>query len=72
MPWPAVRNLTDNDLNAVWQYLSSIPCNTDQSNYNAAAGITAAHPILVNSCTPAPQGTYKFYRWVAGIVMPVN
>ena len=29
MPWPAVRHLTDSDLNAVWQYLSAIPCTSN-------------------------------------------
>jgi hypothetical protein len=26
MPWPAFRNMTDNDLRAIYEYLSAIPC----------------------------------------------
>lgn len=27
MPWPVHRNMTDRDLKAIYEYLSSIPCN---------------------------------------------
>ena len=26
MPWPGLKNLTDHDLRAVYEYLSAIPC----------------------------------------------
>ena len=26
MPWPAFRNMTDQDLRAIYEYLSAIPC----------------------------------------------
>ncbi|MBZ5658581.1 MAG: cytochrome C [Acidobacteriia bacterium] len=26
MPWPALQNMTDNDLRAIYEYLSAIPC----------------------------------------------
>ena len=31
MPWPGLRNLSDNDLRAIYEYLSAIPCV--QGNY---------------------------------------
>jgi len=75
MPWPAVRLLTDGDLNAVWQYLGSVPCNTDLSNQNGPDGSNIANTygggVLVNDCTPAiPEDSYKFYAYVDGKVVP--
>jgi len=75
MPWPAIRLLTDNDLNAVWQYLSAIPCTTNLSNVNGPSGSNIANTygqgVLVNSCTPAvPEDNYKFYAYVNGKVVP--
>ena len=26
MPWPVYRNMSDNDLRAIYEYLTSIPC----------------------------------------------
>ena len=26
MPWPVFSNLTDHDIQAIWTYLSAIPC----------------------------------------------
>jgi hypothetical protein len=28
MPWPTFQNMTDHDLRAIYEYLSSIPCIT--------------------------------------------
>ncbi len=75
MPWPAIRLLTDSDLNAVWQYLGSIPCNTDLSNQNGPGGSNIANTygggVLINDCTPAiPDDRYKFYEYVDGTVVP--
>ena len=75
MPWPAIRLLTDSDLNAVWQYLSAIPCNTDLSNQNGPDGSNIANTygggVLINGCSPAiPADKYKFYAYVDGHVVP--
>jgi hypothetical protein len=35
MPWPAFQNMTDHDLQAIYEYLSAIPCiegPTDPTN----------------------------------------
>jgi hypothetical protein len=75
MPWPAIRLLTDSDLNAVWQYLSAIPCNANQSNVNGPSGSNVAntygHGVLINTCTPAvPGNRYRFYEFEDGKVVP--
>jgi hypothetical protein len=44
MPWPALRNMTDNDLRAIYEYLSAIPCIATQAGAN---GEPPAH-----RCTP--------------------
>jgi hypothetical protein len=44
MPWPALRNLTDNDLRAIYEYLSAIPCIATLAGAN---GEPPAH-----RCTP--------------------
>ena len=44
MPWPVYRNMTDNDLRAIYEYLSSIPC------IPTAAGPGGEPPA--HSCTP--------------------
>ncbi len=63
MPWPTVRLLTDNDLNAVWQYLSAIPCNGNNppsASYLAGFGKnpdgSAATPAEV-AAYPTADGT---------------
>ena len=72
MPWPTVRQLTDSDLNAVWQYLSSIPCTTNLSNINGPSGTNVANTygngVLISTCSK--PGTYKFYKYVNGEVVP--
>jgi hypothetical protein len=32
MPWPTFQNMTDHDLRAIYEYLSSIPCITGPSS----------------------------------------
>jgi len=32
MPWPTFRNMTDQQLLAIWTYLSAIPCNANSSS----------------------------------------
>jgi hypothetical protein len=43
MPWPQFQNMTDHDLRAIYEYLSSIPCisNTD-----------SPYAFLINDCGP--------------------
>jgi hypothetical protein len=46
MPWPGLRNLTDHDLRAIYEYLSAIPCI--DNSYSAPP---AGHPdALRNTC----------------------
>ncbi len=74
MPWPIVRQLTDNDLNAVWQYLSAIPCNTNTTNINGPSGTNVVNTygggVLGQSCPNTKPGAYKFYQYVNGQVVP--
>jgi len=44
MPWPILRNMTDGDLRAIYEYLSAIPCIA------TAAGPGGEPPA--HSCTP--------------------
>jgi hypothetical protein len=68
MPWPTVRHLVDSDLNAVWQYLSAIPCTTNEANINASISSTYGGGVLINKCSQ--PGTYAFYEYVDGRVVP--
>jgi hypothetical protein len=70
MPWPTVRQLTDSDLNAVWQYLSSIPCTTNLANVNASVANTYGGGVLINNCLQ--PGNYRFYRYDDGKTVPVD
>ncbi len=75
MPWPTVRQLTDNDLNAVWQYLSAIPCNSNLTNENGPSGSNIANTygagVLINNCSPpVPESNYNFYQYVNGKIVP--
>lgn len=67
MPWPTVRHLLDSDLNAVWQYLSSIPCTTNQANVNAGISGSYGGGVLINKCSQ--PGNYAFYAYVDGRVV---
>ncbi len=68
MPWSQVRQLTDNDLNAVWQYLSAIPCTTNQANVNASLAASYGGGVLINVCPT--QASLKMYRYSNGQVVP--
>lgn len=53
MPWPALSNLSDNDLEAIYEYLSAIPCiahSPGAISVPASAGPppVAAIPVLAN------------------------
>lgn len=77
MPWPAVRHLTDSDLNAVWQYLSAIPCISNHppsstSTLTEAIASTYGNGVLQNNCSPTPAGQYKTYKWQDGHAVPVG
>jgi hypothetical protein len=50
MPWPTFQNMTDNDLTAIYEYLSAIPC-IDNTTSMPPAG---APNELRNQCTPPP------------------
>jgi hypothetical protein len=69
MPWPTIRQLTDNDLNAVWQYLSAIPCTTNLANVNASIANSYGGGVLINMCSQ--PGNYKFYQYAEGRVVPL-
>jgi hypothetical protein len=65
MIWPHLRYLTDNDINAIWQYLSAVPCLTDAAI--VAANPDQAHQILLNVCQPGPSASdHKYYAWFNG------
>jgi hypothetical protein len=64
-----IRQLTDSDLNAVWQYLSSIPCTSNLANINASIANSYGGGVLINQCSE--PGEYKFYRYVDGKVVPL-
>ncbi len=74
MPWAVVRQMTDSDLNAVWQYLSAIPCNTNQTNINGPTGTNVANTygggVLTQTCPKTKPGTYQYYKYVNGHVVP--
>jgi hypothetical protein len=42
MPWPSFSNMTDNQLTAIWTYLSAIPC---------IANTGSPFPNLINKCS---------------------
>jgi len=44
MPWPKFRNMTDHQIEAIWTYLSTVPCNA----HNDALG--DQFPWLKNVC----------------------
>jgi hypothetical protein len=44
MPWPIYQHMTDHQLEAIWTYLSTVPCNA----HNDALG--AQYPWLQNKC----------------------
>lgn len=75
MPWPAMSFMTDNDLDALWQYLSAIPCisgtvSTFSSPGVAVIGQTGPVP---HDCSKAPPASaYRHYKFEFGQVVPAN
>lgn len=45
MPWPKFGNMTDNQLTAIWTYLSTVPCNAHNDN------LGNLYPWLKNKCS---------------------
>lgn len=58
MPWPAFHNMTDHQLDAIYEYLSAIPClslTSDPTN------------VLYNDCGDPPQAQHTFgFTWRRG------
>jgi hypothetical protein len=73
MPWPLVRQLTDADLNAVWQYLGAIPCNTNLKNQNGPNGSNIVNTygggVLGGDCPFSSADRFKHYQYVNGKVL---
>jgi hypothetical protein len=42
MPWPILQNMTDNDLRAIYEYLSAIPCVDSAAKDRCAGGAKTA------------------------------
>jgi hypothetical protein len=42
MPWPTFHNMSDNDLEAIWEYLRAVPCNANASS---------PYPWVRNQCS---------------------
>ena len=59
MPWPALAGLTDSDIDAIYQYLSSIPCISD-------AGFSSTYPWLVHTCPATNAFPYHTYSYAKG------
>ncbi len=49
MPWPAFQAMTDNQILAIWTYLSTVPCIANAPTGPTSLG--ALYPVLVNQCT---------------------
>lgn len=45
MPWPNIGNMTDDDIFAMYEYLSSVPCIANTQG-------AALNTLLLNNCTP--------------------
>ncbi len=77
MPWPALSGLTDGDLDAIWQYLSSIPCisgtvssfNNSNTPPTVVQGQTGPVP---HTCPAAGAIKYHSYKYVGGLALPTN
>lgn len=51
MPWPDFQDMTDYDLEAIWEYLSAIPCNPGPASANELPPpFQYAFPVLHNNC----------------------
>ena len=58
MPWPTFHNLSDSDIEAIYEYLSTIPC-IDNKTSTPPAG---APNELRNDCGVGPLPPPKFVR----------
>jgi hypothetical protein len=47
MPWPSFANMSDNDLQAIYEYLSAIPCIAHKPGAISSAGPPPV-PVLAN------------------------
>ena len=51
MPWPDFQDMTDNDIEAIYQYLSAIPCNPGPAKVSdLPPAFQYAFPVLHNNC----------------------
>jgi hypothetical protein len=51
MPWPDFQDMTDNDIEAMYEYLSTIPCNPGPATVNdLPQPFQYAFPVLHNNC----------------------
>jgi len=55
MPWPTFGQMSDNDLKAIYEYLSAIPCIAHPGPVPLPAGTPPLPNIVYQSC-PAPGG----------------
>ena len=79
MPWPALSGLTDSDLDAMWQYLSAIPCipgsptNTVSHFSSPGVAVIGQTGPVSHDCTGAPPASaYRHYKFEFGQVLPTN
>jgi hypothetical protein len=49
MPWPTFGNMSDNDLEAIYEYLSAIPCIAHSVGAQSAPGVPIL-PNVFNTC----------------------
>jgi len=51
MPWPDFQDMTDNDIEAIYEYLSAIPCNPGPAKVtDLPPAFQYAFPALHNNC----------------------
>jgi hypothetical protein len=63
MPWPALSNLTDYDLESIYAYLTAIPCIS-----NAAS----QYPQIQHVCPAAPQANHHKYTYEKGQIKQLD
>jgi len=54
MPWPVFQSMTDHQIEAIYEYLSAIPC---------LSGSTDPNNVLYNDCPAPPQKPPKPGNW---------
>jgi hypothetical protein len=60
MPWPALSNLTDYDLESIYAYLTSIPCISNAGS---------PYPQIQHVCPSDPQANHHRYAYAKGQVV---